>query len=75
MIEIPVKFEDEYPEVAAFFVRVFHGGGRFHQPKVGGRLIVLPEIPPVRGMNPYAECPRGSTKKVKFCHKAWTAAK
>ena len=61
--EYPTRYEDEYPESAAFMARVFSAGGKFKYPQ--GKLNVR-EIPR------NAQCPCGSGKKTKICHVEWT---
>jgi len=69
-MDYPPRFEDEYPDTAAFMARVFAAGGKFKQPK--GDLIILPKFPPIRGIPRNAQCPCGSSKKTKVCHPSWT---
>lgn len=66
----PIPFEVEYPEAGAFMMRVFASGGIFEQPK--GRWLVLPDVPPIKGVPRNAKCPCGSGRKTKVCHREWS---
>lgn len=70
MNDIPVPFEDEFPEEAAFMQSVFAAGGTFkraHRHKDEGC------VPPPRDIPRNHPCPCGSGRKTKKCHVAWTA--
>ena len=69
-LTVPSRFEDEYPDAAAFLMRVYKAGGYFRQPR-NGQVIMLPKLPPVSGLKRNTRCPCGSGNKTKRCHPAW----
>lgn len=68
MDEAPPRFEDDYPEAAAFMMRVFAAGGRFKQPR--DAFILFPKLPPIK-LERNVRCPCQSGRKVKQCHPEW----
>lgn len=70
----PLRFEYEFPEEAAFMMRIFAAGGKFEQPRFGEvPHFIAPGLPPISQVRRNEKCPCNSGRKAKNCHPAWTA--